>query len=296
LLQLTPLAIGACLLALPETALAQYHYPPGVEGIKGGTLPPPGFYIRDYNLFYFADRLNDPHSAGIPADLDLFVYANGFRPIWITKCQILGGNYGMDIFFPFINTEFEIDTPMGRLEDSYFGLGDIFVEPITLSWHWAQWDLGVGYGFWAPTGYVDPMSPAKPGKGFWSNMFTLGGTWYPDKAKTWSVSLLNRYEIHSEEQHSDITPGNMFTLEWGVGKGISKTVEVGVVGYYQQQTTTDCGAGASPDKERVFGVGPEISVFVPQCPMFVSVRYLREFGAMDRPEGNTLTLTVTKPF
>ena len=29
------------------------HYPAGVEGVKGPSLPPPGVYIRDYNYIYF---------------------------------------------------------------------------------------------------------------------------------------------------------------------------------------------------------------------------------------------------
>jgi hypothetical protein len=43
------------------------HYPAGAEGIKGASLPPPGFYVRDYNYFLTADKVN-----GIPGDVDLF--------------------------------------------------------------------------------------------------------------------------------------------------------------------------------------------------------------------------------
>ena len=93
------------------------------------------------------------------------------------------------------------------------GIGDIFVEPITLSWHGAQHDAGVGYGFWIPSGDFDPNRPALIWKGFWSHMFTAGGTWYPDKDKTWSVSLLNRYEFHHEHQDLGIRPGQTLTLK-----------------------------------------------------------------------------------
>jgi hypothetical protein len=41
-------------------------------------------------------------------------------------------------------------------------------------------------------------------------------------------------------------------------------------------------------------VGPEINLFMPQLPMFASLRYVHEFSAKDRPEGNTVTLTLTK--
>ena len=43
-LHCTSLSIGAALLALPLLGLAQpsAHYVPGIEGIKGASLPPPG--------------------------------------------------------------------------------------------------------------------------------------------------------------------------------------------------------------------------------------------------------------
>ncbi len=283
------------LLTFPAITLASSipsfggHYPIGVEGIKGGSLPPPGFYIRDYNQFYFADRLNDPNGHSI-MDPDLFAYAQAFRPVYITNWKLAGGFYGMDLLVPFIVTDFNGECGSG--------LGDIFLEPITLSWHWQKADLGVGYGLWVPSGSARLGNPTKPGKDFWSHMFTLGGTWYPDAEKTWSVSLLNRYEIHTEHEDIDITPGNTYSLEVGVAKAVSKTVELGVAGYYQQQTTKDSGpAPHSSDLDHVYGVGPEIVVAIPKCALFISARYAREFGAEGyRPEGNNFTLTLTKRF
>ena len=50
--------LAVALAALPGAIQAQpdAHYVPGIEGIKGASLPPPGFYFRDYNVFYVADR------------------------------------------------------------------------------------------------------------------------------------------------------------------------------------------------------------------------------------------------
>lgn len=294
------LALSAGLFTLGATALAGPppsfggHYPIGVEGLKGGTLPPPGVYLRDYNLFYFADRLNDAQGDEV-GDLGLFAYAQAPRVIWITDWKLLGGSYGMDVLVPFIATDFELNgTPAGRMADCSFGLGDVFVEPVTLSWHWKQADLGIGYGFWAPSGHSRLNAPAKPGKGFWSNMWTLGGTYYPDTAKTWSVSALARYEVHSQHEDVAIAPGDTLSLEYGVGKGVAKNIEIGLVGYFQQQVTGDFGSGASNDKDRVFALGPEISTFCPKLGTFFSLRYLREFAAEDHTEGNTITLTITK--
>ncbi|MBM3883309.1 MAG: hypothetical protein FJ387_26970 [Verrucomicrobia bacterium] len=289
-------ALGAWIGACPGAALAQdnNHYPNGVEGIKGGTLPPPGFYIRDYNLFYFANRLNDANGDKVPIDFDAFVYAQAFRPVWITPKKLLGGYYGMDLLVPLIYTDVEAK---GLFQDSEFGLGDLFVEPITLSWHGTHYDAGIGYGFWAPTGESTAGPSASAGKGFWSHMFTAGATLYPTEDKKWSLSLLNRYEIHMENGDTKITPGDTLTMEWGIGRALKPTIEVGVAGYYVRQITDDSGpAGGAKTNEQVLGVGPEISVACPKCAMFVSLRYVREFLAENRPEGNTITLTLTKKF
>lgn len=285
-------AAAALLAPQLSQALAQSHYPIGVEGVKAATLPPPGLYLRDYNLFYFADQVNDPSGDEIPVDFDVFVYAQAPRLIWITDLQLLGGNYGMDVLVPFLYT----DLSAPGYEGDCFALGDVFFEPITLSWHWQKFDLGVGYGFWAPLGEYDVTQPAQPGKGFWSNMFTLGATWYPDQEKTWSLSALARYEIHTEQEDTDITPGNTLSLEAGLAKALAPTFEVGVVGYYQQQTTEDDGDGASDDLERVLAVGPEVVWVCPKWALFTSLRYFYEFDAQDRPQGHTVTLTLTKKF
>jgi hypothetical protein len=269
------------------------HYPAGVEGIKGGSLPPPGLYLRDYNLFYTADKFPDIG----PPGFDGFVYVQAPRLVWITDFQILGGNYGMDALFPFYDAY--VNTDLGGIfPNRTFGLGDIFVEPITLSWHGAQYDLGLGYGFWTPNGEYndDHAHPSRLlGQGFWSHMFTLGGTWYPDAAKTWSASLLSRYEIHSDHPDADYTVGDTFTLEWGLSKALSKTVEVGVAGYYQAQVTGDDGPASRGIMDHVVGVGPEVVAFCPKLGMFASLRYIHELESHERPQGDTFTLTLTVP-
>ena len=113
------------------------HYPAGAEGIKGASLPPPGVYLRDYNMFYFADR----YPQGAPPQFDsVFLYANAPRLIWITDTKVLGGNYGMDVLVPFYYSDIQFGSGGPYSSDSTFTMGDIMLEPITLSWHWKQFD------------------------------------------------------------------------------------------------------------------------------------------------------------
>lgn len=289
-------------LAAPALTVAQPypsftgHYPIGVEGLKSGTLPPPGFYLRDYNLFYGADRVNDGSGDEMNVDFDGFVYANAIRPIWITDFKILGANYGLDVLVPLIYKNIKV----GGDRDEVFDLGDIFIEAITLSWHFQQFDLGVGYGVWAPTGNVDKGSLTMgTGQGAWAHMVTGGGTLFFDKEKTWVFSALGRYEINYESSEWNITPGDTLSLEGGLSKALSPTFELGVQAHYQLQTTSDEGHDgvlADPDKDSTVAVGPEVVWFWEKAKLFISARYGYEVMSEARPQGHTGTLTLTKMF
>ncbi len=289
----------AGLLAAPVVTQAQptAHYPPGTEGIKAATLPPPGIWFRDYNQVYFSDRLNDPQGNEIAgADPKAFVYAQVPRLLWITDVKPLGGYLGVDALLPLKYTYLKANTPNGPFDDHTFGVGDVFFEG-TWSWHFKQWDAAFGAGVWAPTGASSPTAPSTlAGNGYWTEMLTFGATWYPDEAKRFAISVLNRYEFNQKKKDTDITPGQAYTVEGGISYDIAKGLDLGVIGYYQQQVTEDSGTGASDNRDRVAGIGPEINAFFPKMMFGVSLRYAYEFIAKDRLQGNTITLTVTKKF
>ncbi len=279
------------------------HYVNGVEGLKAATVPPPGFYYRLYNVFYNADELTGPSGDKSPVDFDLSVYAMVNRFIWMTHTKILGADFGADIIIPFIYTDIEMKgLPPGPpfvVEDDQFGLGDMAIEPIVLSWHAPRHDASFGVAFYTPTGEYDKDEPASPGLDMWTAMFTLGGTYYLDAEKTWSASILARYEMHTEKDEIDVEPGDDFHFEWGLGKTLAKIWDVGLTGYCQWQVTDDSGSGVTwnkSDHDRVYAVGPEVSVFVPPIKSILSLRSQWEFDAKDRPEGNCTSLTLTKMF
>jgi len=291
------LLVGALLAMLPGLASAQpsAHYVPGVEGIKGSSLPPPGVYVKDYNVFYFADRLNDSNGDEIVGpDPKAFIYANVPRVIWITDKKVLGGFLGLDALIPLQYTSLEFnDGGGGRPKFSTFGVGDLFAEA-TLSWHVDQADFAIAYGAWAPTGdEATDSDPSKPGAGFWTHMLTAGMTWYMDPEKKWALSALNRYEINHEKRDTDWTPGQVWTLEAGLSYAVSKTVDVGVAGYYQQQITDNDPKGDST-KGKVLAIGPEIVMLCPKLGIFTSIRYNYEVLSEARLQGHTVALTFTK--
>jgi len=287
----------AGILSGPVFAGETGHYVSGLEGIRAGTLPPPGFYYKMYNLFYESDKLVDQTGNRLKAGFDLKVFANAHRFIWVTDKKIFGADYIIDATIPLVSTDIKIDS--AGINDSLFAPADICIEPIALGLHGARYDSAVAACVYVPTGKYDKNEPASPGKDFWTGMFTLAGTYYFDDAKTWSVSILSRYEIHSNKNKTDVKPGNDFHFEWGIAKTLAKVWDIGLVGYCHWQVTGDSGSDVNWDRsvhDRVHAIGPEVSIFIPCLKLLFSIRSEFEFMAVDRSEGSAATLTLTKIF
>ena len=273
------------------------HYVSGVEGIKAASVPGPGFYYKIYNVLYNANTLTDNQGSKLDVDFDVTVFASAHRFIWVTPVKILGADFLMDTTIPLISTDISIGA--AGIDDDAFGLGDICVEPFALSWHGRRYDAAFGLAAYLPVGKYDEGDPASPGKDFWTMMITLGATYYMDDDKTWSASILSRYEINSEKDSLDITPGNDFHFEWGIGKTLAKLWDVGVAGYCHWQVTDDSGSDVTWEKsvhDRVYALGPEISRFFPSLMLGFSLKHLWEFDAQDRSEGYATALNITKAF
>jgi hypothetical protein len=305
-IQIIPCLLTAALTAIPGAIQAQpdAHYVPGIEGIDCATLPPPGWYFRDYNVFYLGEKYDNATGHNVaPAGFQAMLYATVPRAIYISDFKVLGGYLGGDVVLPFVYSS--LKTGPGGYDGSTFGVGDFYGET-TLSWHPGQFDIGFAAGFWAPTGNsgsVTQPTQSQPGNGYWTPELTLGVTWHPDEAKTWSISELNRFEFcNSEWNHTDITPGDAWTAEWGISKKVIKTLDVGVVGYYQQRVTASTGSSSVGDGEQLFpysrvaAVGPELNYFIPSWKLWTSLRYNYEFMAENRVQGHTVALVLTKAF
>ncbi|MRT92593.1 transporter [Ancylomarina sp. 16SWW S1-10-2] len=275
------------------------HYSPGVQGLKVASLPPPGFYYIMHNVYYSADDYYDGNGDKADIDFDLTVFANVHRFLYVWEDVLWGANYGVHLLVPTTFTDISIGAY--GVNDSKYGIGDIVIEPIMLAWNKQKFDAIVALAGIAPVGSYDITEAASPGKSFWTGMLTFGGTYYFDSHKAWHASILNRYEIHGEKKDFDVTPGDDLTFEWGIGKTIvSKQIwGVGVSGYAHWQLSEDKGSDVLYDasvKDRIFAVGPEVTCYMPKAKLNLEFRGQFEFGAVDRPQGRKMCLSLFKNF
>lgn len=270
------------------------HYTPGALGLNAASLPPPGFHITSYNMYYTADTLHNNHGNDIPVDLDLKVFASANQFTYMTEHKILGADFGFDMIVPIVN----VDVEMTGVDESSFGIGDLYFEPFVLGWHTPHWDVAFALGAYAPT--ADSGDPSSIGKGYWSFMETLGATYYFDEARTWTVSLLTRWLQNTENRDTDITPGADVVAEYGFSKifpSADHIITAGIAGYSYGQLAEDSGTGASDDKYSGNAIGPEIRymAFKP-FPFQVALRYLAEYDTKNTTEGTTVCLQLIASF
>lgn len=274
------------------------HYPLGVEGIKAGFPPPMGLYLRNYTTYYSSDQLNDAQSQRLSLNFHQTIVADATRFSYVTHYQIFGGNYGFGMIVPYVYNS----TTIASNTQTHLGVADIYFEPVIVGWHLEQFDIMTNAGFFAPTAHFNPTDASSLGNGFWTGMYTLGVTYYPDKEKLWNLSLLNRLEFSTEQEQTHIQPGFGESFEWGVGRSFligphengppDGILDVGVAGYCGCQYTRTTGPYPMHSQD-VAAAGPEIAYTMPKSNTLFSIRYEPEFESKARPEGATLNLTIT---
>lgn len=281
------------LLTNPLFSAERNHYPLGFNGINSGIRPERTIVWVQFLNYYKAKHIAGPNGDDLPIhghfteDLALQVFH------WYSDIPLLGGTYGCSTFLPFVgfNSRFtDNDTGITSFGGSNaFQFSDMHIEPINLAYRYEYLNLYLAYGFYIPTGKFKPGSTSNLGFGCWGNQFTFSGTYFMDKEKTFTASAYATYEIHSKVRGINLYPGDNLCIDWGIGKTFAKIYTVGVAGYAEWQTTKDTGRDVPPgtngSTDRVYAMGPEIQIDIPQASGQCRFRYEFEYGVRNRTRG-----------
>lgn len=280
--------LAASVLVSPTALAVNGHYVPGIEGMGGPSLPPPGNYYRGYLVHYDIDKLTTDKGKSVPGSNKGKVTALAHRFIRVTEKKFLGADYAFEAIVQMQHTS--LDFKVAGVNSSKSGVGDIFLGPVILGWHGQQWDSVFAAGMWFDTGSTS--KPASPGLGYKSLMFTLGGTYYLDAPKSWSLSALSRYEINGNKKGLD--QGDSFLVEWAAGKRLDNGIELGVIGYDGWQLENN--QTQSKAKIEKHAVGVETGYFWGNLGFGMKAAYLNEYKTKNSTEGNIFRLQFTKAF
>ncbi len=334
-LLLSILMIACGLTIVTNESHADGHFMPGVFGIRDYVVPDPGFYGTLYNFYYTTNRMNDNNgnkvesvqigprknvTVNVDVNVDLYAVAPAF--VWVSEWKIFGAKYAAFIAPTFANTSLSgaLSTERGRginPENSTFNVGDMQVQPLWLGWTMTNWDVALGYSFYAPigkyttvtetlpnAGQVTYPSPDNIGYGYWTHQFQGGLTWYPWPDKRMAVATALTYEINQNKQDFDLTPGQNLTFNYGLSQYLPLTddhkliLDIGPAGYSSWQITDDTGSDATnpSDHMQVHGVGGQLGLAYVPWHAAMNFHYFYEYAADNRFQGQSIGLNFAMKF
>jgi hypothetical protein len=309
--------VGLVLVALlvPRAASAIIgHFTAGVPNARDFFLPPEGLYYAQYNYFYLTDSFRDRNGNAVdrlivpprlrpprtlPLDVSLNQVAISPAILWAPHFTLLGARYGAYMVLTGANANVsaaveQIDK--GTQFETGWGFADIFVQPLWLQWNLWRLDMAFGYGFYAPTGRFSAGAKDNIGFGFWTQQMQLAAALNFDDARTCSLILTQTWEVNSKVQDTDLRPGSRGSLNWALDKiWLDGMLETAILGYGEWQLDTDKGADQpallAGVLDQVYAAGFQLG-----SPKYgVSVKYLHEFEARQRFQGQVVTMTFGLP-
>jgi hypothetical protein len=225
-------------------------------------------------------------------------------PTYVTSVKILGGTYAFGATFPLVGIDVHagIDTlrhggVSGR--DSAVNVGDMYLTPAILGWHYGNFFWNAALSVVAPTGKYDSGDLANTGLNYWTVLPQFAVSYFDPKSG-WDVSAAVAYTINTENTETDYQTGGIFHLDWAVGKQITPHWKLGLTGYLMDQVTGDSGSGAKlgSSKSRVWAIGPaaQYSFLLGKIPVAVLAKWTHEFDPIDTFQGDTVTTAVSFKF
>lgn len=182
----------------------------------------------------------------------------------------------------------------GGLTDSRATVSDVLYQG-ALKWNQGVHNEMIYVTGNIPSGTYDPNRLSNLSFGFTAVDFGAGYT-YLDPKSGHEFSVAGGFTYSGMNNALQYQNGIDFHLDWGASQFVSKTVHVGLAGYYFQQITGDTGAGATLGdfKGRVVGIGPQVGFILPlskDYQGYLNVKAYKDFAAQNRPEGYTAWVT-----
>ncbi|WLE61154.1 transporter [Burkholderia plantarii] len=271
-------------------------YPIGVNTVLDGVLPPPGdtrFY--NYTQYYVANKFaNGKGDSAIPGfRSSALVDAPRVVHTWNTTIGPFTLSSGLIATISHI----KLSTPGGS--GTRTALGDTIVQPLMLGY------VNGSHSFFAfltndvalPTGAYNVNRVANTGLNTYAWMPSLNVTWFP--APDWELSGMTVVELNSPNHATNYHSGAVAAVDWLVGYSVTKTVQLGVQGFYLKQFTDDTVNGQPVNgngfRGQAVGIGPQVRWdWSPGSS--VVLKYQHEVAVRNRPVGERIWLEVSVPF
>lgn len=326
------LSIAACAAAsAAENGLQRYSA--GVGGSDMTSPVVPGWYWQTAAVYYKADKSkgNDGQATkanGFQVAVDVSTVATLNRLTYISTDRILGANVGFTVMQPIGQREgkFSVSSPSSVLNariaadtGKVTGMGDLEFGPL---FHWEIGDnqsANLVPTIVLPTGDYSALNAS----GTLAQRLNMGyGNFYTFRPSAqyafigdgWDIGVRGVLSFNTRNKDNGYYSGNMVNVDWQAMKFVSEDVRVGLHGYLVRQLNRDtCKAGygvaaaqcsnnslalasvATGNKTSVNAVGPAVAWLKNGGEFLLEGKYLKEFKAKNRTEGDAFWLTLSKP-
>jgi hypothetical protein len=238
--------------------------------------------------------------AGLTARADAVV--QGLTYVFATP--VLGGQAAISVLGAPGNVSAGIDATLtgprgntisGSASDNRTTFADVFYQG-SLKWNQGVHNEMVYVTGNIPSGTYDSSRLANLSFGFTAVDAGAGYT-YLDPKTGHEFSVVGGLTYSFMNHDLQYQNGVDFHVDWGASQFISKSVQIGLAGYYFQQLTGDSGSGAKLGefKGRVLGIGPQIGFLFPVSESYsgyLNLKGYKDFAAENRPEGWTAWVTL----
>lgn len=203
---------------------------------------------------------------------------------------------GAAIPFGRVDLEGAIACPRGRTLSASahkFNLADITITPLGVNWSVGDFHFRFAETIIVPTGSYDRSDVLNVGRNYWA-FDTVGAATYFNTTTGTEISIAPGIMVNTRNNATDYRTGAEFHLDFTANQFLTKTIAVGLRGYYYKQLTADDGSAAllGDFKSESFGIGPDF-LWQPKFAggkLSIVGKYMRDLTATNRFKSNYGTI------
>ena len=186
-------------------------------------------------------------------------------------------------------------TKQGAIEDGRDGFSDLYPE-VSVRWNsgvnnWMIYGMGD-----IPVGTYDSTRLANFSIGHGAMDAGVGYTYLDQKAGH-EFSVVTGFTYNLLNPSTGYQNGIDWHLDWAASQFLTKTLQIGVVGYAYRQITADrgCAAILCPYESQTFGAGPQLGIIIPGASVqtYLNFKALWDFDAQNRASGMSAWFTLS---
>lgn len=207
---------------------------------------PPGFYLRNDLYYYEGDIGARPLGGRVAADAEQELWLNLLKLAYLSDTELWGARVGYAITIPYADVDVGASATVPAVGADAFrsggetGFGDIYINPLMLSWVRGNNHFKFAPGIVVPTGKYDEDKLVNIGRNYWA-LDVAGSYTYLNPETGREFSATAGVYFNDENPDTNYTTGNEFHLDWNITQYFSESFGVGFAGYWYEQISDDKG-------------------------------------------------------